>query len=363
MKVHLFLALLLTNTIARAQVRADVPQDVGPYEITCFCNLSGTSPESIIHLDNNRQILLASRTGKTRAQLKSEGINYTDSQLQLLFYWNLLEDREGTLVTSIPMLDSHDTEQLRGEMKEAARAALPELRGDVAELLRQLQGIDREKSAFTILFSYVLDQLVWKQMERDKLIEKRAPVTAERPFWSGVVWASGPPRKFAPGTNSYSDQGLTLNVSWSDSALSMLGPFLSAKEFIALFQQFQKNGKIVDPLVLKTFAPYGIADNNGNFTVPIIIERPTDRLYEQAEKLAVVVTRAVRTHVPLSAIQGRYGLHNTQETVVIAYHEFMWELLDQLAAEHIVNPPGVLVAPTAAQPSDVGYLVFIVRAM
>ena len=46
---------------------------------------------------------------------------------------------------------------------------------------------------------------------------------------------------------------------------------------------------------------------------------------------------------------------------MIAYHEVMWDLMDRLEGEGIVQKPLAFADPDKAKPADIGELVFIVR--
>ncbi len=355
---HLFVVLLLSIPVL-AQVP---PETMRGYGINCFCNIPGTAPEEIIRMGSNWAILLAAQHGATRAQLKAGGA--TESQLQLLVDWNLLtEQRDGRLITAIPILDRGATARLRAEVREAARALLPELRPELQALLQQLRGIHRERTAFTILFSYDLDNMVWNDFYAHKVLTASRQLTPDHPFWAGVAWATDPAPPFRTGTNSDSDGNVDLNVNWSDAALPKLGPFLDGKSFHALMQEISRTGKISDPQLRRTFAPYDIADADGDLTVPVIVQREGDPLYESAMRLATAVSRAALAHLPPAEIQARYGLHDSEQALVISYHELMYALLDELVAEGNIQEPRIFTDPASARPADVGDLVFVLRLM
>ncbi len=207
------------------------------------------------------------------------------------------------------MLSRSETEALRADMGQVARASAPELRAAVAALQRQLHAIGRDRSAFTIVFSYVLDGLVWRELERAELPVPFAPLTPEHPF---VV-------------------------------------------------QLGKGTRIADAGVVETFAAYGVVDAAGAVIAPVLSERPGDPLYDAARSLAAAVVASVRAHVALDAIQSRYHLRDRQQTLVIAYHELMWELVERFKADGQLSIPTVLVSPADAPSTDFGDLVFIVR--
>lgn len=179
----------------------------------------------IINLDNNGQILLACTSERTLEELKSMGIRFTQSQIRLLTDWRLLQENEEVFKTVFPILDEDKTNHLRHQMKKGASTLGQDLREDVISLAKELHSIGREKNVYTILFSYVLDGLVWDIWEEKGILVKRK-ITEENPFWTGVIWAVYPPRDFACGTNRLSDKGVSLNINWSERAIPIMLPFV-----------------------------------------------------------------------------------------------------------------------------------------
>lgn len=60
------------------------------------------------------------------------------------------------------------------------------------------------------------------------------------------------------------------------------------------------------------------------------------------------------------AIPALIGSNDSSAALVIAYHEFMWELLAYLEQTGVVRPPAILSAKTHADPRQVHDLVFVV---
>lgn len=75
--------------------------------------MTRTSPVSILKLDNNLEILLACREGKTAEQLNASGIICLASQLRLLVDWKLLEQKQQIYKPAIPIIGEKKNGGLR----------------------------------------------------------------------------------------------------------------------------------------------------------------------------------------------------------------------------------------------------------
>ncbi|MBN2360734.1 MAG: hypothetical protein JXR83_14870, partial [Deltaproteobacteria bacterium] len=173
---------------------ASVPLAVEPrdYELFCYCEARASTPQSIIRLDNNAEILWWCREPSSREQLRQARIDYRDSQLQLLIDWGLIEERGGRLATAFPILQPGQTRALRAAMQRQAISIADQTREDVARLRARLRQAGRERNTFTVLFSYVLDDLVWQRFAAAGALGPRE-LTLKHPLWDGVLWASYPP--------------------------------------------------------------------------------------------------------------------------------------------------------------------------
>ena len=143
------------------------------YEVNCYCTTAAQSPESIVRLDNNGDILLALVQGQTREQLRQQGFSFNESQIRLLEDWRLVSEKNDILRSTIPILTPDQTRQLRESMRERARVIGGETREDIGAITRELDSSGREGNAYAILFSYVLDGLVWKGFEEKGLLQQR----------------------------------------------------------------------------------------------------------------------------------------------------------------------------------------------
>jgi hypothetical protein len=333
-------------------------RDTHKVELSCFCKTSGQSPENIVRLDNNLQILLASRSPATRDDLKRANIAFNESQIQLLKEWTLLDETNDRLLTKVTLLTEEQTKSFRSEMRAHSTRVAADVGPAVARFVASLRTIHREKTSYTLVFSYVLDDLVWKEFEKSTRIHPRK-LESDRMFWTGVLWGVVPPREFEAGTNTVSEQGVALKINWSPAVLPRFGPFLQSEHLIALFDQLRKFGRIADPGVRQTFAPYSIADADGKFTVPTIHQRSGDALNDEALAVAAAVAESTVHHIDVPQIKKSYGFRSDEEALIVSYHEIMWELMDALERQGLLQRPLAFSRPKDATPGDIGDLVFI----
>jgi hypothetical protein len=362
LRAALCVALSLSGHQALSQqTGATVNPRFKDYDFIQFITSSDLAPSNILHLDNNGDIVLAARQGTTRAELRTHDIPFTESQIALLKTYRLLDETQDTLRTTFPILGPEATRKLRDEVQAVA----PTLARRIAPQVRQLRDVLREtgrtKNAYSILFSYVLDGLVWDALERRQVLPPRK-ITAEQPLWSGQVWAVYPPRSFSPGTNSMSDHGVALKVTWTEGAIPRMVPFVADIPTLGrLLDDFENHGAARDARVRQVFGPFDLFDAAGHFTVPVIDERASNALYRSARAIAADVAAQAPGLLDLSRLVSDFGFRDREQALVVAYHELMWDLMDQLEELGLAEKPVAFAAPQQARPADISALVFIVK--
>ncbi|MGB7620957.1 MAG: hypothetical protein WBN92_01280 [Terriglobia bacterium] len=358
----LLLCCLISGCVAFAQESAKSKiVSFGDYDFSQYVTSSGQSPQQITKLDNNGELLLACIKGTTRDQLRASGVRFVESQIELLKTWRLLEEERSVLKTALPLLDAQMSERLRAATKAVVPTLSRQLEPDIVRLVNTLNAMGRKKNAYTILFSYVLDDLVWEQFRSRGLLGPRE-ITAETPLWAGEVWAVYPPRAFAMGTNSVSDKGVSLKVNWTERAIPKMMPFVAdIKTFLRMFDDYVEKGRVEDEHARKVFAPFDLFDQTGRFTVPIIKPDGSDPLYQLRQEIAGQIARSAPDLLKLSSLSKEFGFRDNKQALVIVYHELMWDLMDQLESKGIVQKPVAFVATDKAKQADIADLVFIVR--
>jgi hypothetical protein len=250
---------------------------------------------------------------------------------------------------------------MRGEAKQNAEKLCELAKKDVISLASVLNELKREKNIYTILFSYVFDELVWRKFKELGYIQER-DITAENPFWSGVIWAVYPPREFSCGTNKISDKGISLNINWTEKAIKNMLPFVSNwKNLLKMFDEYTEFGKVKDTEVRKVFDKFNLNDASGNFTVPIIIESKENTLYNDCNLLSEKLADNIFKFCNIKELSNEFDFSSDQEALVVFYHELMWEMLDYYEKNDVIKKPIAFSNPDESTPEDISDLVLIVR--
>ncbi len=356
MKFNLILLIIFifgTNTNAQNH-------DFKLNENICYC--VGGSPLSIVKLDNNWELLLFLRQPKTTAKLDSLEIKYTHSQLKLLKQWNLIKDNVNDFYqTSIVILDSIKTESLRNYSKQLSLNLVNEIEPKVLELKSHLKSIKREKNIYSILFSYIIDGMIWKYMEKENLVDPRE-IALNKPNWNGEYWTLYPKRNFYCGTNSISDNGYSIKVNWSEEAIPKMIPFVTRFDLLGkILNDFIEKGKLDDEEAIDVFGKYNFFDNHGNFTVPIIIENDQDKVYTISKEISVSIISFIKSKIDLETLKMKLGFRDTSQTLIILYHEMIWDVMSTLENKKIIEKPIAFKYPKQTKPEDIGDIIILVK--
>lgn len=358
-------SFILTNkTILAQEVTSMKSNNISlkDYDIHFFGSATGSTPHSVIQLDNNGEILLACQLGKTIEQLKADSIEVTQSQIRLLQDWRLILKEDKILKTNFPILGSSENVYLRSTTKDVAERIGPELKEEVDALKKILKSEGYEKNTYTILFSYVLDKLVWNELEEARRIIVERKISGKLPFWAGFLWAMYPPRKFSCGTNHSTDQGVGLYLNWSETGGKLIFSFYSDPEaYKYLLDDIIQYGKVKNKKALAVFKPYNIFDYNGNLTIPVVVEDISDSLYKLCKLIAQKVAEQVENTLDTQDIGNELAIKDRGEIIVVAYHELMWDLIDYFVSQGTTQKPVVFVNPERAELSDISDLIFIVK--
>ena len=105
----------------------------------------------------------------------------------------------------------------------------------------------------------------------------------------------------------------------------------------------------------------GVLNSEGKPVVPVIHEVPSDPIYSTSLVIAREVTEGMLRAIQSPAMQGAIDVEEKPVGLVIAYHQFVWELLRYLENEKLISPPPVFSA-SLADPKHVRSSVFFVVA-
>jgi hypothetical protein len=332
------------------------------YDVFQYINLQGPSPAKIARLDTNGQVLFACRHASSRDAIRAAGVAFSESQIQLLKIMGLLSEHDGLLTTTFPILQPTDTSRLRAATAEASAAMLDQVEPFVTSLKSALDSDFNSEHAFAIVFSYVLDGLVWQQL--NPMVQSPGPPSAEssNPFWSGQLWAISPKRNDTVGTTTDYKDGYMLYVVWSPQAKGVLAPiYESGVDAHLLLSQIAANGRVTDAVTRAAYSAVGILNPNGKPLVPIISRQPDNPLQQACQHLADAVVSGTTAHLDFQRLADGFDLGDPHTAMIVSYHELMWDLLALLQQRGILTRPAVLTSPPADDSKSCADIAFIVR--
>ncbi len=348
-----FFGLLIFSAITLAQTNN------ASYDMTCFCSGRET-PHAIVSYDNNLQLIIAFKNGLTLKGLDSLNIPYTESQLKLLQVYNLIRQENDKYFSTIPVLDGQQTNQIRTQSKQEADIIVPAIENDINNFVSYLNSIHCKINAFSIMFSYILDGLVWQKFEERNLLKPYESTDNISP-WTGYFWilTSKPLIKY--GTNSQSDSTFTLCIT--DGAPYSLSKTFYERDDLkqAMLNNILLEGKVTDTAVINNFAIYNIFDGEGNVLVPIIQENNQNILYQLSNKMSDKICNAIIANIRLDEITKQFKLKDNEQALIIFYHEILWNIMAELDVKNIIDKPLILSDPSKANSGDLANLIFFIK--
>jgi len=352
-QIFIHFLFLSSPILLLGQQRTDY-NNLDNWESNCYCSTNNSlHPSSIVHADNNWQLLLALKGGLTLKQLDSLKISYTQSQLLLLRSQRLLNKTQNIYTTAIPILDTEQTANLRKQSQLVANGIYAEIKKECSDLVSHLSEQGRSHNAFSILFSYVFDGLVWKRFEKEGIVKERNGTG----IWSGNYWFLIPKRPFQCGTNWVPSGEFVFKFNWSYT--ENITENLLDKDFKVLFPLVQGNKS--DKTIVDEFSPFGFFDKNLNLTIPVIDEKENNTLCLLSNRITDKLLPTFLAKTDIETLKSVYTFSNNSETVVIFYHEVMWDLMNLLVERQIIVMPTAFQYPDKATLKDAADLCFIVK--
>ena len=139
-------------------------------------------------------------------------------------------------------------------------------------------------------------------------------------------------------------------------------PRNDGKVYIAImFDDYASSGRVVDTTAKRIFSPFHLFDATGEFTIPIITEDKSNTLHTVSMELSERIARAFLNTLDVTSLCTRYKFRDAQQTLVIVYHEIMWDLMDAYESKGLLEKPIAFADPDHTRSSDISDLVFIVR--
>jgi hypothetical protein len=309
-------------------------------------------PVQIARMDNNGEILIACLEAKTVDKLKSSGIEFLQSQLELLVDWNLLEyDRKNkNYRTTIHVYGANRAVSIRQQVRTGVVQLATELDAELNSLKSHLDSIDREKNLFAILYAYVLHSYSMQQFGKE--IYQKPQLSAEYPFWNGYAWAIYPERKFNTGVTFMPVEG---NQFFVVSAATV--PRLDFKQIADFVKDVSIDIKVDNPELIKSLSAFSLCDDQGNLTIPILDRDWSAKLENMAKKVYAKTIELVNS----PELKNILGMETQAQAAMFLHYEIRYAFLDYLLENGTIKAPIDFKNADNNSPADVRNLVFLMK--
>jgi hypothetical protein len=352
--------LFLGLTLNAAEEVAPPPPDLAQWELICLCTASLFTPHPIVALGNNGEILYQARSGLTRAELKGRGVACSDRQLKVLEACGLVELQGDQVRTSIPVLGPADMLKLRGALKRQVRDQGPPVKAGIQELIDLLSRQGYADQAYAIVFSYLLDGKVWDRFKAQGLMPAMA-ITPEHPFWDGTFYAVYPVRAHAPGTNVTSKGAWSVAMTWTKPVLDASDAVGFSGSLDPLVEALAAKGDLAASPAAGGMRAQGLLDPNSRIAIPVIRERDDDPIYAKTQAIATLIAKDVLATLRAPHFMDMVKTNDPGKALVITYHEYLWEILNYLDEEKVLQAPAILQAQGPVKAAELHHLVYLVE--
>jgi hypothetical protein len=308
----------------------DAPADLAEWSLHCFCLGARSTPHAIVRADDNGRLLLAATESVTLEQLRTKGLVPTESQLRLLEAYDLIEQTDGTVRTTFPVLGPACTLGLRHELEGIAARDRPALAAAAGEILAAVRTEGLQDSAFAIIFGHALDGLFWDSLRRRDMLPSTT-LSVEHPFWRGSFWASWPLRLFAAGTNELRVDGATLTMVWTEATSEALAALAKSEATRGWLESVAGTATEVQSHMRP----------GGRSRIPQLRAGVRTRIAGACEALAMTAAALVPDGPGCQQLLLARGVSADERTAaVIVAHELIWIIADEMMSTGIfVLPP------------------------
>jgi hypothetical protein len=353
--LFLFLPSLMLFSLQNSVIEKYKPSTLDKYDVVARGKMSrdrGIRPVQIVRMDNNGEILLACLEAKTVNDLKSRGIKFLQSQLELLADWSLLEydGKSKTYRTTIHVYGTAKATAIRQHVKAGVERLVDELDTELNALINYLDSIDRGKNLFSILYAYVLHSYSMQQFGKE--IYQIPQLSAENPFWNGYAWAIYPIKKFNTGVTFMPAAG---NQFFVVSVATM--PRLDFRQIVDFLKDISTDHKVDDPELLKSFSSFGLSDDQGNLNFPVFDIDWSVKLENMAKK---VYDKTIEL-VDSPELKNLLDMDTQAQAAMFLHYEIRYAVLEHLLKKGMIKAPVDFKNADNNSPADVRNLVFLMK--
>lgn len=312
---------------------------------SAYCSYKKYNPRDILEEGNNFEIVLSLEKPQSCEDLNAAGISCDIKQLKSLERNGLIsKNPDGTWESAIGIFDEAQTSALRGFSKSLSGTIYSSLKKDFSSFVNMLKENGWEDNAYSICFSYILDDKMWDHIIAPSEMESHHS-------WKGCIWyLYGKRSGTVPGTNQIG----AFSQTWEESIQSRIDYTLLID--VANSLSFKGNPTVSGD-VRKRAESAGLCDSEGKPSFPVIHEKEQKELVSLADAIGKGIADEMKLHINecnlLSSIKGN-GVAE-----VILSHELIWDIMDQLETDGIIKCPSFLLPSAGKDPVDLSKLVYI----
>ena len=310
---------------------------------SAYCSFKKYNPLEILEEGNNFDVVLSLLKPQSCEDLNAAGVSCDIKQLQSLKRNGLINSNpDGMWRTTITIFDEAQTSVLRDFSKSISGTIYSSVKEDFSSFVNMLKENGWEDNAYSICFSYILDDKMWNHIIAPSQMESHHS-------WKGCVWyLYGKRSGIVPGTNQLG----VLSQTWVDFLRVDYALLIDVVNSLSF-----KGYPTVSGDVKGRAESAGLCDSEGKPLFPVIHEKEQKELVSLADAIGNRIADEMKLHINecdlLSSIKGK-GVAE-----VILSHELIWDIMDQLEADGIIKCPSFLQLSVDEIPVDLSKLVYI----
>lgn len=312
------------------------PRDLSRWELHAYALGARRTPQSVLSMDDNGELLFHARTAVTVDQLRERGIEASESQLALLEAYGLVTTDGAQITTAFPVIGPDVLSVLRSRIRQLAAELVPAIIAEVETISSDLRRRGNPDHGYAVLFGHALDGLLWDRLRTLALVPS-TELSIQRPYWSGVFWAIYPPFDDSAGVNELVGSGATLVMVWTrdtEGALWKLGETEAVRELL------------------------GCPRSPNPLKVPVVVADVSDLRHRASMRIAETIAESLQ-HDSCDDLFASVSAANRQHRTVIVAHELIWSVMQTLVADGHVRRPAALQHSQAVTPRHLAEQVFV----
>lgn len=327
-----------------ACVTTTIGQNIRPlklWEEYPFVTFTTFHPSQIIKADNNWDVIMSFRKPHSVKYLDSIGVHAKPSQLILLNIEGLIKYKDGNWQTCMPIMDSLQTATIRHNSALLAQDVCAQIKDDVKGVVRYCADTGYKDNAFSLIFSYILDNKCWDELNINY------SGMMDGATWQGLYYILYNKRDFLCGTNSLPRDSAKVAVTWGNDDPDFASGVYS---FIGkLCDEYVKNGKITNRDLLDEAVSFGLADTDGNITIPVIDETHSTALQDLSTSICKKIKANLEHSKYVDDLMSIPGITDKRMAIIIFYHELMYDMLECMVKEKLISLPRIWTSDSPAQ--------------